>query len=346
MRRIAVVLTVLILALSGLLAFKLHAQEAELKRPSGGSGEIEGTEVNLSTRITARVTKLLTQKGAAVKKGDLLAELDCADPLAQLRDAQARLASARAQAKVALASADATRTQEVAAAKSIDASKAQADALEAQREATQRQADRMDAVGNDVAFANRDQLRYSVLGLQRQVAAAQASSAVSSDHARAAIAQTRAALAQAESADASIGAAEAALERAQLLVAECEVRAPRDATVEDLPFEVGELVSPGAAVVQLVDLAEVKATFYLPNAELAAARIGGKAVVLADAWPDQRFEGIIRTVALKAEFTPRNIQTRTDRDRLVYPVEVALANPDGKLRPGMPVQVLLAGTGR
>jgi HlyD family secretion protein len=54
----------------------------------------------------------------------------------------------------------------------------------------------------------------------------------------------------------------------------------------------------------------------------------------------------VTTVAAHAEFTPRNIQTRTDRDRLVYPVEVALGNSAGKLRPGMPVQVSLPGTER
>jgi len=51
-------------------------------------------------------------------------------------------------------------------------------------------------------------------------------------------------------------------------------------------------------------------------------------------------------VSLEAEFTPRNIQTRTDRDRLVYPGEVRVVNRDGKLRSGMPVQVTLTGTGR
>ena len=73
---------------------------------------------------------------------------------------------------------------------------------------------------------------------------------------------------------------------------------------------------------------------------------GGRAVVVADAWPGERFEATVRTVALEAEFTPRNIQTRSDRDRLVYPVEVAVVNRDGKLRAGMPVQVTLPGTGR
>jgi len=73
---------------------------------------------------------------------------------------------------------------------------------------------------------------------------------------------------------------------------------------------------------------------------------GGRATVVADAWPGETFEGTVKTVALEAEFTPRNIQTRTDRDRLVYPVEVAVANRDGKLRDGMPVQVTLARDGR
>jgi HlyD family secretion protein len=97
---------------------------------------------------------------------------------------------------------------------------------------------------------------------------------------------------------------------------------------------------------RLVDLTEVTATFYLPNAEVGAVKPGAAAVVVADAFPDERFEGTVRTVALEAEFTPRNIQTRSDRDRLVYPVEVVVRNRDGKLRDGMPVQVTLPGTER
>jgi HlyD family secretion protein len=105
-------------------------------------------------------------------------------------------------------------------------------------------------------------------------------------------------------------------------------------------------VSPGAVLVRLVDLSEPKATFYLPNAEVGAVRAGAPAQVVADAWPGKTFEGTVRTVSLEAEFTPRNIQTRTDRDRLVYPVEVTVKDPEHRLRDGMPVQVTIPGTGR
>jgi HlyD family secretion protein len=203
----------------------------------------------------------------------------------------------------------------------------------------------MDAVAGDVPASSRDQLRASAVGLGHQVDAVLASSAVAAGQADAAARAERASTAQVDAAVANVEAVRAAVERARLLAAECEVRAPRDAVVEELPFEAGELVAPGAVLVRLVDLTEVTATFYLPNAELGVARPGAPAVVVADAWPGDRFRGTVATVGARAEFTPRNIQTRTDRDRLVYPIEVRIPNPDRRLRPGMPVQVTLTNGG-
>ena len=346
MRRIAVVVVLAVAVLSGLLAWRLHAQSAQARAPSGGAGEIEGTEVNLSSRVGARILEQRAKKGDLVKKGDLLVALDCADPQAALAEAEARHAAARAQAVAAGASVEASRRSREAAVAAQLAAKAQAAALAAQRDAARRQANRLDALSTDVALANRDQTRAGAENLEHQTRAALAQASASEEQARAAVAAIQSSGAQAVAAEAQMKAAEASVTRARLMSDECLVRAPRDAVVDDLPHEPGELVSAGQALVKLVDIAEVKATFYLPNAELAAARPGGKATVIADAWPSERFEGVVRTVSAQAEFTPRNIQTRTDRDRLVYPVEVWIANREGKLRPGMPVQVELSGTGR
>jgi HlyD family secretion protein len=124
------------------------------------------------------------------------------------------------------------------------------------------------------------------------------------------------------------------------------LRAPRDGIVQTRSYEVGEVVTPGTRVLTLVDTREVEATFYLPNAELGAAEPGRKVEVVADAYPDRVFEATIRRVGTSAEFTPRNVQTREDRDRLVYAVDIALENPDGALRPGMPVEVRIPGTAK
>ncbi len=290
MRRVAVILVVLVVVLGSLIALRLRRQARTLAAPSGGSGEIEGTVVDLSSRVGARITEVRVREGERVKKGDVLVRLDCSDPQAQLAEAEARLASARAQAV----------------------------ALEAQRGAADRQARRLSGLPADVPASSIDQTAAGAVGLAHQTEAARA----------------------------QVRAAEAAVARVRLLVAECELVAPRAAEVGTLPHQAGELVSPGAVLVRLVDLSEVTATFYLPNAEIGAVKPGARAAVVADAWPGEEFEATVRTVALEAEFTPRNVQTRTDRDRLVYPVEVVVTNRDGKLRAGMPVQVTLVGTER
>ncbi len=346
MRRVALVFAVLVLLLSGLIVLRLWTQARALAAPSGGSGEVEGVVVDLSSRVGARLLTVKVAEGQAVKAGDLLATLDCADPAAQLAEARARLAAARAQALAAAAQRESAARTKAAAGATRDAALAQADALAAQRDAAERQAARLESLTADVAASTIDQSRAGATGLARQVDAARAQAAAGDAQVRAAEVGIRAAAAQAEAAEAQVKAAEAQVHRLELLTGECEVRAPRDAEVGKLPHEAGELVAAGATLVRLVDLSEPKATFYLPNAEVGAVRPGARAVVVADAFPDVEFEGTVRTVSLEAAFTPRNIQTRTDRDRLVYPVEVTVKNPDGRLRAGMPVQVTIPSAQR
>jgi HlyD family secretion protein len=346
MRRVLIVLAVIVVVLSGLIALRLWTQARALSAPSGGSGEVEGTTVDLSSRVGARITELRVREGQAVKKGDLLVRLDCADPQAQLAEAEARLAAGKAQAAAAGAQTTVSERNRIAAAAAKEAAAAQADALDAQRDAAVRQAKRLASIPEDVAASSVDQTEASAAGLTRQAAAARSQAAASAEQVRAAESGIKAASAQYEAALAQVRAGEAAVARARLLVEECEIRAPRDAEVGKLPHEAGELVSPSATLVRLVDLSEVTATFYLPNAEIGAVKPGARATVVADAWPGERFEGTVKTVYLEAEFTPRNIQTRTDRDRLVYPIEVLVVNRDGKLRDGMPVQVTLERGGR
>ncbi|HEY6107058.1 MAG TPA: efflux RND transporter periplasmic adaptor subunit [Anaeromyxobacteraceae bacterium] len=342
MRRMVIVFGVLALVLGGLIALRLRAQAVARNAPPGGSGEIEGTQVTLSARITARVEALAVRKGQAVKAGDLIVKLDCSDQQAALGEAEARLVAARAQAAAASATVDASRRSQEAAAAGRAAARSQAEALAAQRDAAARRAQRLESLTSDVSLEARDQSRSGANALARQVDAAEAQALASVEQARAAENVIRASGAQAAAAEAGIKASEEAAVRVRLLAAECLVKAPRDGLVDDLPHEPGELVAAGQPLARLVDLSEVKAIFYLPNAEVAAARPGGRAVVVADAWPGEAFEGTVATVSAEAEFTPRNIQTRSDRDRLVYPVEVHLPNPAGKLRPGMPVQVTLS----
>jgi HlyD family secretion protein len=335
-------LVVLTLAAGSFVGYRVMAQGKAADAPSGGSGQIEATTVDLSSRVGARVARVFVNEGDSLSKGDLVLRLDCSEPLAQLAEAKARLGSAQAQAAAAGAQVGAARRSQAALTAAGEAAQAQVAALDAQRQAAERQAARLESIPSDVPAANVDQMRASATGLVHQVEAAQAQVAASTAQAKAAAASVSASGAQAAAAAAQVQAAQASLARVELLVAECELRSPLDAQVADLPFEPGELVAPGAVLARLVSPTDLRATFYLPNAEIGQVQPGARARVVADAWPRESFEASVLTVGLEAEFTPRNIQTRSDRDRLVYPIEVRIENPGRKLRAGMPVEVTLA----
>ncbi len=335
-------LPVLILAVPlGLIGYRVWQQRELLNAPAGGSGVVEGTEIALSARIAARVLELPLHEGDAVKMGDVLVRFDCADTNASVAEAHARLEAAKAQAVAAHAAADAAARAAAASKGASAVNRAQVGALSTQADAAARQAGRVDAMSGDVTAALLDQSHASADALAHQVQAARAGVDASTNQAQAAAQQATAAAATALAADESVKAGEAAASRVDLLAEECVIKAPRDGLLDALPYDVGELTAPGAVVARLVDLHEVKATFYLPNAELAAATPHRKAGVVADAYPERTYEGTISTVSTAAEFTPRNVQTRTDRDRLVFPVEIVIPNDDGTLRPGMPVQITL-----
>ncbi|MEC7523608.1 MAG: HlyD family efflux transporter periplasmic adaptor subunit [Myxococcota bacterium] len=343
MKRVVVAVLVLAAALSAAIAWKIHAQREALEGPPQGSGVVEGEGVDLASRIGARVTGAPVEEGQTVEAGAVILELACDEPEARLAEAEARLAAARAQASGAAAQAEAARRQTQAARASIGAARAQASALDAQASVAAREADRVESMGDHAAAARRDQARTAATGLEAQLAAARAQRAAASRQASASASQAEAAAAQAEASDRSVAALEAVVRAARVAVDECRIVAPRAGVLERRYVEVGELVMPGATVARVVDPAVVTVTFYVPNADVDEARVGMGAEVVADALPSRPFRGTVRRVALEAEFTPRNIQTRSDRDRLVFPVEVRVDNPDGALRPGMPVTVTLGG---
>ncbi len=341
MQRLLAPIIVLAIVLVFALGVRIRAQEEALTGPAGGSGVIEGERVDVASRIAGRLARVTATEGATVAAGDVLAELDCAEPNARLAEADARLAAAEAQLEAARAQIEIASRTRRAASSVASASTASADVADTNAAAAAREAARAASMGEYVSVARRDALADTVTNATHAREAAVASSRATRAQALVAAAQIALAEANARAAEEAVEAVRAVREVALIAVGECVVHAPRGGVVESVFYESGEIAGPGATLVRIVDLSEVTATFYLPNAELAAVTTGARARVVADAWPGRSFEGVVTTVGLEAEFTPRTIQTRTDRDRLIYPVEVRITNTDSALRSGMPVQVTL-----
>jgi len=111
--------------------------------------------------------------------------------------------------------------------------------------------------------------------------------------------------------------------------------------VTEKAVEPGELVNPGATLVTISCLDPVYLRVYVTAADLGRVRLGGPAEVTIDSFPGKTFAGRITYISPQAEFTPKNIQTREDRVKLVFAVKIELPNPEGELKPGLPAEAVI-----
>ena len=134
---------------------------------------------------------------------------------------------------------------------------------------------------------------------------------------------------QAETAEAGLKSAEVALKMALRQLADTEIKSPIDGKVAVRYVDVGELVAPGTPIATVVDLSRVKAKIGVSEQEIAKIKTGQKAYLSVDAYPDERFEGEVSNVGLKAD-----LQTRS------FPIEIEVPSNSGeKLKPGMIARV-------
>ncbi|MEQ8276086.1 MAG: efflux RND transporter periplasmic adaptor subunit [Deltaproteobacteria bacterium] len=345
MKRIIVPFVLISCAIALALFFKVRDDRAATEGPAGSSGIVEGTTVDVAARLAARLESVDVVEGQAVKRGDTIATLACDEPRAMLAAAQAKHDAAKRQADAAAAQATSALAAIDAASAQVGAAGAQKAAVEANQGTSERQVQRLSKLeGSGGATAmDLDRASAAATQLSEQVRALDAQLRAAKGQARAAKGQAEAARAQAEAAKVAILAAQADVARATSVVAECTLVAPMSGVVSIRAYEPGEVVLPGARVVTLVQLDQVEVTFYVPNRDLGAVEAGRSVSIVADAYPDEQFSGTIAHVAAEAEFTPRNVQTKEDRDRLVYAVRAKLENSDHRLRPGMPVEVRVGG---
>jgi len=341
---------ILVLATALAVALMLHVRNLRTGKrgPAGGTGVIEGVDVDITSRLSTRITKVNAREGDVVKHGDLLVELDCTEAQATLDQTESQWASARATFEAAQASAKSAAQSASAAAGTIDAAKSQRDVLEAEESSARADLERTERLTREgvLSASALEDARTKHVVLLSQIAAQHANERVTRDQAGALWTSGSAAKLQAIAAENNIRAELAAVARAEAAVRECKLTAPRDGMIAARNFEPGEAVQPGAVILTLTDLGEARTRFYLPNDDLGFAAPGKAVRVVADAYPGQSFAGTIFYVSARAEFTPRNVQTREDRERLVYAVAVRIPNVDLRLRSGMPVEVSIEGSGR
>lgn len=121
----------------------------------------------------------------------------------------------------------------------------------------------------------------------------------------------------------------------------CTIKSPLAGTVLDKYHEPGELVNPAMKLLTLADLNEVWAYLYVPQPMLAKLSLNMEVEGVLPEMKGRTFKGRVSHLRDEAEFTPKNVQTRDERTRLVYGVKVSFPNSDLTLKPGMTIEVKL-----
>jgi len=125
---------------------------------------------------------------------------------------------------------------------------------------------------------------------------------------------------------------------AALRVSWCSVKSPSAGKMLYKYRENGELVSPGTKLATVADLSEVYAYVYVPHDMVAKLSPGMEVTGYLPELGDKKFSGRIAVINEDAEFTPKNVQTRLERTRLVFGVKTYFKNPENLLKPGMTIE--------
>ncbi len=293
------------------------------------SGTIEATSVQVSSRSSGEVLHIDTDEGRHVRRGDLLAEIDHA--VLDLQLGQARSGVDLAQAQLNLLT-NGARGEDLA-----QAQEALNQANESLRSA-QQDFQRMDSLfkGNAATRKDRDDAETRLTNARAQASAADQALKKLQNFARPE--DLRAALARVNQAVYSVRLLEKS-------ILDCTVRSPADGIITEKLVEEGELAAPGTGMFVITDLGTVKLTVYVPEADLGIVRLGQEARIHIDTFPNREFLGRVAYISPIAEFTPRDIQTKDERVKLVFAVRIEIANPDGIFKPGMPADASLSRQG-
>ena len=277
-----------------------------------GNGRIEATEIDIATKLGGRVVDIFVREGDFVKAGQSVVQMQNNVLKAQLDEAHAQ----RQQAINAVASSRA----QVAVRES---DKAAAQAVVVQRlselENAKRRLARSKTLSDKGALSLQqyDNDNAAVRSMQAMLSAAKA-------QVKAAHAAIAAAKAQVTGARSAVDAVNATIKRIKVDIADSQLKAPRDGRVQYRVMQPGEVIGAGGKLLNMIDLSDVYMTFFLPETVAGRVALGSDAHIVLDAAPEYVIPAKISFVASVAQFTPKTVETASERQKLMFRVKARI----------------------
>ncbi|MEN6331488.1 MAG: efflux RND transporter periplasmic adaptor subunit [Smithella sp.] len=300
------------------------------------SGTIETTDANLSFQISGRVANVNVQEGQSVTKDQVIAELDRAEFQARYDQAKANLDHAqktKEQLQTALKISKNTLPSEVTRAAAVVTSSK--DTMQDAEKNYKRYAELFRK--GVVTEKERDTVKLIYDVAKSRLAEAQSTL----NTAKGNLSKIEAATQDIATSNTQIDLAGAALAQAGIQLDYTRLKSPLSGVVISRNIEPGETVNSGREVITISDLSRVDLKIFVDETQIGKVKAGQKAEIKVDTFPDRVFEGFVSFISPEGEFTPKIIQTKKERVKLVYLVKISIANPGRELKAGMPADALL-----
>jgi HlyD family secretion protein len=254
---------------------------------ASGNGRTEATEVDITTKFGGRLATVLVKEGERVEANQILVQFDTKELEAQLRRAQAEVRRAEQERSYALAVIAQRKSELSLAKKDLERAKGLYE-------------------NDSISLEQLQRDETAVLTAQASLTAAQA---------------------QLSNAEAAIEAAIAGTEQLNVQIDDGALKAPINGRVLYRLNEPGEVLPAGGKVLTILDPTDVYMTVFLPTKQAARVSVGADARIKLDGLPDQMIPAKVSFVAPRAQFTPKEVETRTEREKLMFRVKVTI-DPD------------------
>jgi len=290
-----------------------------MMRPTGpgegfvsGNGRIEATEIDVATKYAGRVVDIFAREGDFVKAGQVLAQMQI-DVLNAQRD-EARAQQQQAITAVATAQAQVNvRESDLAAARAVVVQR------ESELDNAKRRLVRSQTLSHEGATSIQ-QLDDD----QAAVRSAEAALIATKAQATAASAGIAAAKSQVTGARSTVEAVAATVARIEADITDSQLKAPRDGRVQYRVAQPGEVLNGGGKVLNMVDLGDVYMTFFLPETVAGKVALGSEVHLVLDAAPGFVIPAQVSFVASVAQFTPKTVETASERQKLMFRVKARI----------------------
>jgi HlyD family secretion protein len=279
------VLLLLVLLAAGAGGYAwFHANPALPPGIVAANGRLEADQIDIATKFAGRVAQLFVDEGDMVKAGQVVATMDTRDLATSLKKAQSLANQAQQVLGEAQANLAQQQTQVTLAKQELD---------------------------RTAALVPRGYATVELLDQRRQQMSA-ATAALNGANARVAVAEH------------ALAAAQQDVELYQVNIADNSLVAPRDGRIEYRVANAGEVLPVGGKVFTMLDTAYVYMDVYLPTAEAGRIKLGSDARIVLDAYPAHPIPAKVVFLATRAQFTPKTVETKDERDKLMFRLRVRI----------------------